>query len=78
MKIKQLTPLILHSLTINTISQEVYQGFQSGSCDYNKYVSIILYSTTPLHRYKLKTNVIPATTFSCGTKKGTTTLIVSL
>jgi hypothetical protein len=43
--------------------------FPSGSCDYIKYVSIILYSTTPLHQYKLKTNVIPATTFSCGTKK---------
>jgi len=44
--------------------------FPSGSCDYNKYVSIILYSTTPLHQYKLKTNVIPVTELSCGEKWG--------
>jgi len=44
--------------------------FPSGSCDYKKYVSIILYSKTPLYQYKLKTNVISATEISCGEKWG--------
>ena len=39
--------------------------FPSGSCDYNKDVRIILYSTIPFHQYKLKTNVIPKTELSC-------------
>ena len=44
--------------------------FPSGSCDYNKYASITLYSTTTLHQYKLKTNAIPANGFSCEEKWG--------
>jgi len=44
--------------------------YPSGSCDYNIYVSITLYSTTSLHQYKLKTNVILSTELSCGEKWG--------
>ena len=44
--------------------------FPSGSFDYNKDVRIILYSTIPLHKYKLKTNVIPTTEISCVVKWG--------